>query len=159
MDALIQRIQDVQAEGAPKVLVVSSAWPHRDLRKAFDAARIRDVMVIDLLSAMLGIVPDARPSDAVFIPSPTMLEMTAMRVEQVHRMIGGRAHVIVDSLDALARYTPRKAVEEFTHYLVNRLRSLDASGDLFVAGTEDGRKLAEAARPYTDGTIPLEVEP
>lgn len=158
IDALVKRIQYVQGAGPRKVLVVSASWTHRDLRKTFDAAGIRDVMVLDLLSTMLGIMPDTRPGDAVFVPSPTMLEMTAMRVEQMHRMMGGDVHVIVDSLDSLVRYSPRKSVEEFTHYLVNRLRSLDASGDLFVNDVEDGRKLLEAARPYTDGTLPIEAK-
>lgn len=152
----MQRVQDVQGEGCD-VLLISANTAYKDLDAALAKHGVSDVRILDVLTTSLGLVPEPRPDHAVFVPSPTMLEMTAMRMEQIRRIMGPDVHIIVDCLDALTRSNPVHAVEEFTHYLVNRMRSMDVPGDLWVTDSEDGKRLAEAAHPFTDGNILLEI--
>lgn len=154
----MQRMQEVQSTGHD-VLLISANSAYRDLASALDKHDVSGIRILDVLSTSLGLAPDPRPDHVVCVPSPTMLEMTAMRMEQIRRIMGSDVHIIVDSLDALARSNPLHAVEEFTHYLVNRMRSMDVPGDLLVTDSEIGTRLADAAHPYTDGHILLENRP
>lgn len=152
----MQRVQELQASGA-SVLLISANTSYKDLDGALDAHGVSDVRILDVLSTSLGLAPEPRPDHAVFVPSPTMLEMTAMRMEQIRRIMGSDVHIIVDTLDALARSNPVHAVEEFTHYLVNRMRAMDVPGDLWVTDSDTGQQLAQAAHPFTDGSTLLET--
>lgn len=153
----MRQVRAAQDRGK-KVLLVTSDRPYSVLRSAADQEGVdgSGLMLLDSITTTNGDVPSPRPLDVVFVPSPTMLEMVAMRVEQIHQRMGGDVHVIVDSLSSFSLYNRPKAVEEFSHYLVNRLRAIGASGALVVNDDPEGEAMRDAIAPFTDGTHPLE---
>lgn len=147
-------VRDLQA--AHSVLVLSADRPSRTLLETFraeglDLARLH---ILDVVSMMDGRAPAERPANTTFLQSPTMLEMMAMRVEQ----IAGRMqdpHVVVDSLNTLALYNGVPAVQEFSHYLSNRLRTNAIPGDFIIRDNKEGRLLHEKVSGFTDEQAPL----
>ena len=114
------------------------------------------LVVIDAVSAMNGQQPAQRPSNATFLPSPAMLEMLLLRIEQLIRR-HAPARVVVDSLNTLALYNGLPAVQSFAHYLASRLRGHGVGADLVVCDVPDGALLRERLAQFTDGQAALEA--
>ncbi len=120
-------------------------------------ANIEQMIFIDAVTRSDGSIPVDAPANVFFLQSPTMLEMIAMRVEQALAREGARGHMILDSLNALQLYNGLPLVQEFAHYLINRLRTRGASGDLVVLASADGEVLQRAVSGFTDESHHLEV--
>lgn len=147
---LMQRVKEIQGDAT--VLLVTTDRPYLTLKEsgAAEGVDLDALWFLDTVSAMTGQTPNERPRRVLFIQSPTMLEMIAMRIEQMQRTIPGPVHVIIDSLSSACTYNKFAAVQEFTHYLVNRLRTLDLSADLVVTDDEQGTALQDSMRPMVD---------
>lgn len=154
--SLIQFIRKLQAEDR-RVVFVSADRPYTSILQSLQAEGVdADAMhFIDAVSSMNGAAPTIRPSNVTFLPSPTMLEMLAMRIEQVAQRIGGAAHVVVDSLDTLSLYNGAQPVQEFSHYLANRLRSHGVPGDFVLRDGPASRALLELVVSFCDDRIEL----
>lgn len=138
-----------------RVVLVTANRPYRTLSDRFTQAGLdaSAVFFVDAVSCVDGSQPADRPTNALFLQSPTMLEMIAMRTEQVVARIGGDAHVVVDCLNAFALYNGPSPVQEFSHYLANRLRSRQVDGDLLVLDNDEGRNLEDAVGGFTDARL------
>lgn len=137
------------------MVLVTANRPFQTLRDrlAEAGADVDAVFVLDAISCVNGSQPDERPRNAMFLQSPTMLEMIAMRTEQILARHGENPHVVVDSLNSLALYNGIEPVQEFSHYLANRLRSRDVPADLVVLSNEQGRILEDRIAGFTDGRV------
>jgi hypothetical protein len=140
-----------------KVVFVSADRPYHVLAQAFrDLGVAVDAMhFVDAVSSLSGSAPLQRPPNATFLPSPTMLEMLAMRVEQAALRLGPEAHMVLDSLDTLSLYNGVHPVQEFSHYLANRLRSHGVHGDFVVRAGPGDRSLHDLVLSFTDDRIEL----
>jgi KaiC/GvpD/RAD55 family RecA-like ATPase len=148
--------RSLQAAGR-SVIFVTADRPYRSLTASLrEAGADPDAMFfLDAVSSVDGSGPKERPANAMFLPSPTMLEMLAMRIEQVAARTGPMAHVLLDSLNTLALYNGPLPVQEFSHYLANRLRSSGVPGDFVVRDTQDGRLLHDKVSSFTDRRIEI----
>lgn len=151
-----QHVRDLQARGK-KVVFVAVDRPYRSVVQSLQdvGAEPAAVHFIDVVSAATGYAPNERPANAHFLASPTMLEMLAMRVEQVVARLGSDAHVVVDSLNTLALYNGEAPVQEFSHYLANRLRERRVPGDFIVREGHDSLALQSKVATFTDARIEL----
>lgn len=151
-----EHVRDLQARGRI-VIYVAADRPHKTLVSSFaefgiDADRVH---FIDLVSAANGHAPMERVANAMFLASPTMLEMLAMRVEQLIARLGTDSFVIVDSLNTLSLYNGEAPVQEFTHYLANRLRERRIPGDLIVRDGAESQSLQSKIASFTDARFEL----
>lgn len=141
------------------MVFVTANRPYQVIAKYLDeaGADTAKVTFIDAVTRSDGSLPEHAPDNAFFLQSPTMLEMIAMRVEQALAREGANGHMILDSLNALQLYNGLPLVQEFSHYLINRLRTRGVSGDLVVLATPDGEVLERAISGFTDTVHRLEV--
>ena len=150
-------LRALQAEGK-KVVFVSADRPYHALTTALreHGVAVELIHFVDAVRSLNGSAPAQRPSNATFLPSPTMLEMLAMRVEQAALRLGPQAHMVLDSLDTLSLYNGVHPVQEFSHYLANRLRAHGVHGDFVVRGGD--RVLSDLVVAFTDGRLELPPE-
>lgn len=152
LGALVRRLQDA----GKKVVFVSSDRPYHALAQALrdQGVDVERVQFVDTVSSLSGSAPPMRTANAIFLPSPTMLEMLAMRVEQAALRLGPEAHIVLDSLDTLSLYNGVHPVQEFSHYLANRLRSHGVHGDFVVRDTPS-TELHDLVLAFTDERLEL----
>lgn len=149
-------VRALQRQGA-RVLLLSADRPYRHWAQAaanegVDASRL---FVLDVVSLMQGATDGARAENAQFLASPTMLEMMAMRLEQAAHRHGAGSHILVDSLSTLALYNGLEPVQEFAHYLANRLRSLGVPGDFIVQDNQAGAAIRDRMTGIADEHLSL----
>ncbi len=156
--SLASHVRSLQAAGR-RVLLVTANRPFRTLcdRFAENGIDTDALFFVDAVSCINGAEPPERPPNAMFLQSPTMLEMIAMRTEQILTRMGEGAHVVVDCLNAFALYNGASPVQEFSHYLANRLRSRGVDGDLLVLDNDEGRALASSVSGFTDARLEVGV--
>ena len=156
LGALVRRLQD----DGKKVVFVSADRPYHGLTLALREQGVAtdQMHFVDAVSSLSGSAPANRPPNATFLPSPTMLEMLAMRVEQAGLRFGPGAHIVLDSLDTLSLYNGVHPVHEFSHYLANRLRSHGLHGDFVVRDGPGSRELHDLVVSFTDERLELPPE-
>lgn len=157
LGSLAGHVRSLQADGK-RVVFVTANRPYASLAARFEQEGVdaRRLFIIDAVSVADGSPPPARPDNALFLQSPTMLEMIAMRTEQVLAQDASGGHMVLDCMNALNLYNGTGLVAEFAHFLSNRLRSRGAAGDLVVLDNEEGVLLEEALAGFTDGRVVLE---
>lgn len=140
-----------------RVLYVTANRPYRTLAAALRQAGLDPdaLRFVDVVSSLNGSIPAERPENVRFVRSPTMLEMIAMRAEQDVQGPGPCTHVLVDSLNALAIYNGPRPVQEFAHFLVNRMRGRQTGLDLLVSDSEEGRSLGDLVSGFVDERMHL----
>lgn len=153
LGSLVRRLQD----DGKKVVFVSADRPYHAWAQSLreQGVAIELVHFVDAVSSLSGSAPAHRPSNATFLPSPTMLEMLAMRVEQAALRFGPGAHMVLDSLDTLSLYNGANPVQEFSHYLANRLRLHGINGDFVVHDGPAGRQMHDLVLSFTDDRLEL----
>ena len=119
LDALASYVADRVRRGEGIVLVTVHHAP-RTLRKHLHDAHVdpRHVTMIDAR----GETPhdlDAG-SDVHLIPSPTLLELIALRAQKLARR-HDKPHLVVDDCEGLAFHNPVGAVEEYVRYLCSHV--------------------------------------
>ena len=157
--SLATLVRGLQDQGR-KVVFVSADRPYLTLTQSLRDAGVRtdEMHFVDAVSSMNGAAPAGRPANATFLPSPTMLEMLAMRIEQAALRLGPGAYMVLDSLDSLGLYNGLHPVQEFSHYLANRLRSQGVSGDFVVRHGPGGERLHDLVQSFTDDRVDLPLE-
>ncbi len=157
LSSLAAHVLELQQAGR-SVVYATANRPYKVVAKHMEDAGVDTAAVtfIDAVTRADGSRPENAPRNVFFLQSPTMLEMMAMRIEQALALEGGDGHMILDSLNALQLYNGLPLVQEFSHYLINRLRTRGASGDLVVLATSDGEVLQQAISGFTDSAHRLE---
>ncbi len=152
MAGLVRLVQGLQADGRTVILVTANR-PYSVLAPRLEEVGVvaDEVIFVDTVTLTDGSRPMGAPRNVFFLHSPTMLEMVAMRVEQVLAMQEGPAHLVLDSLNALQLYNGTALVQEFAHYLINRLRTRGAAADFVVLSTPEAAELEQAIAGFTDG--------
>ncbi|MEA3189421.1 MAG: hypothetical protein QOD77_3 [Thermoplasmata archaeon] len=153
----VHRIVRLLTQRFPKGVYLTANRPHHFLRDAFAEDGVpRDALqYVDCVSGLTGIMPPPEPG-VLYIESPTMLEKTAMRTEQLlRRQPQGERFLVVDSLSTLTVYNGVAAVAELTHNLVNRLRMQQIPAALVLVEKQAGDSLLDAVRPLCDGVVRL----
>ncbi len=156
--SLARHVLELQQSGRAVVYVTANR-PYAVVARHLEEAGV-DVPAITFIDAVTradGSSTNGAPRNVFFLQSPTMLEMIAMRIEQAMAREGSRGHMILDSLNALQLYNGLPLVQEFSHYLINRLRTRDVAGDLVVLATAEGEVLARAVAGFTDSNHRLEA--
>lgn len=158
--ALAAHVGDLQTQGR-HVLFITTDRPYAVLERAFRAAGVdmERIHFLDTVSHLDGSAPIERPDNAHFLASPTMLEMVAMRTEQLANRLGDGVHVVLDSLNTLALYNGISPVQEFAHYLANRLRMYGLPGDYVARQNREGTELQEKIAGFTDERVALQAPP
>lgn len=149
-------VLELQRSGQ-KVVFVSADRPYHALVRSLREQGIatEQMHFVDTVSSINGSAPPDRPSNATFLPSPTMLEMLAMRIEQAALRLGPGAHMVLDSLDTLSLYNGVHPVQEFSHYLANRLRSHGVDGDFVLRAGPAGANLHDLVVAFSDDRVEL----
>ncbi len=150
---LSQLVLNVQKRGF-SVLLLSADRPHTTLAKTLEAAGadLTRVHFLDCITLTSGRAAERLPN-VTYLPSPTMLEAMVMRIEQLLGRVEN-PYVIVDSLTALAMYSGFEPVQEFSHYLTNRLRLRGLPGDLLLQDDAESAQLAAGIRTFLDEIVP-----
>ncbi len=145
------------SEAGHGVIYVTADRPYVTLRETLRDAgvSVEAIFIIDAVTYMDGRPVAENYPNALFLRSPTMLEMLAMRVEQALSQVQGVPIVVVDSLSALMLYNGLAPVQEFTHYLANRLRTNGVRADLVVRANTSGNELYERIRMLSDDSLSL----
>lgn len=153
---LASHLRRLQEQGP--VLFVTADRPHGAWAAALAQAGVAAdrLCIIDAVSAANGQQPATRPANVVFLPSPTMLEMLVLRIEQAAARCGAK-HVVVDSLNMLALYNGLAPVQAFAHYLVNRLRTAGLGADLVVRDGPTSHQLRDRVLGFVDDAALLEA--
>lgn len=115
--ALATFIADRVRQGEGVVLVTVNHAP-RLLREHLLAAGAPPQHVT-LLDAR-GEVPHDMDRDAHLVPSPTLLELIALRSRQLARK-HDKPHLVVDDCEGLAFHNPVGAVEEYVRFMVHHV--------------------------------------
>jgi len=153
--SLAAHLRALQRDGG-RVLLLTADRPYRHLREALAGAGVDvgGLLFVDAVSLMDGAAPTERPPNVWFLQSPTMLEMMAMRVEQVAAR-NRPVHVVVDSLNALAIYNGLEPVQEFSLFLANRLRAGGTSADFVLHDNQRGKALQDLIHGFVDERVQL----
>jgi len=154
-----QHVRSLQKLGY-SVLYVTTDRPFQTLAADFRELGVDSdvIFFLDSISYVNGQQPPQRPVNAMFLQSPTMLEMMAMRTEQLLGRVGERPFVVLDSLSALAVYNGIPPVQEFSHYLANRLRTNGVSGDFVIKDNQTGRDLVDKVSGFCDSHLRMSDE-
>lgn len=152
--AVAGHVKAMQGEGP--VLFVTADRPYASWESPFAAAAVDlgRLCVIDAVSGMGGVLPAPRPDNVVFLPSPTLLEMMVLRIEQGCQR-SKATHVVLDSLNTLALYNGLAPVQAFSHYLINRARDSGVGLDLVVRDNQEGEALRARLAGFVDGSLRL----
>lgn len=152
--AVAAHLKALQAEGP--VVFVTADRPYASWEPVLANAGVdvRRLCVLDAVSGMGGALPVARPGNVVFLPSPTLLEMLVLRIEQGCQR-SKATHVVVDSLNTLALYNGLAPVQAFSHYLINRARGAGVGLDLIVRENQEGEALRHRLAGFVDGDLRL----
>ncbi len=152
--AVAQHVRRLQDSGR-RVLYVTADRTHPLLSEGFAAHGV-DAQGLWFLDAAGKPDTETGGSSVVeVVPAPSMLELLAMRCEQLIYQVGPEAHVIVDSLNALMGHNDSDAVEAFTQYMARRLRRLGVPGDFVLFNNVDGMLLLDHIESCTDSRLLL----
>ncbi len=149
VSAFVARLQ----QHGRQVVYVTANRPVSSLIAGFEAAGADPaaVLFLDAVSCLDGGMPERAPNIR-YIRSPTMLEMIAMHTEQAASNLEP-GHVIIDSLNALSIYNGAMPVQEFSHFLANRLRHRGVKADFMVADNQEGTDLGNLLSSFVDERI------
>lgn len=136
MDGLVGLVTDLLGDGSAGI-VVNASRPYRTLTEAFRGRGVDldRLYFVDCISRLVK--ADAEETDrAIFLDSPTMLEMIAMGVDHYMDEAAPGGFVLFDSYGTLVTYNNFQLVYEFTNFLANKLRLRDLRGVLVVVEGE-----------------------
>ncbi len=124
--------------GVLRQLLADAGIPHERLK------------FVDCITALTGIAPPNEP-DAIYIDSPTLMEKTGLRAEQLlRRLPANQRFLFVDSLSTLAVYNGNEAVAEMAHNLTNRMRLLETGTGLLLVQGNNSLKLQQDVKAHCD---------
>ncbi len=146
----------LQETGA-RIILLCADRPFDHYRASFGTAGadMDRIHALDCVAALQSGAPHERRPNVHFLASPTMLEMMAMRIEQIAQRLGPGSHLVVDSLSTLALYNGVEPVQEFTHFLANRLRMRQVPGDFVVHDNPAGADLRDRILGIVDEQAPI----
>ncbi|MEK6985288.1 MAG: hypothetical protein AABX89_02770 [Candidatus Thermoplasmatota archaeon] len=132
-------------------IIVAASQTSAALRAALALDRIENVHIVDCVTALTAARP---PSDSAttYLESPNLLEAMALRAQA--QMARGGRWLVVDCLSSLADHNGLEAVAEWTHTMVNQLRSRDITGAM-VFNSATGEGLESALAHHFDGVARL----
>ena len=152
-DAVADHVARLQADGASVVFVTIKHTA--TVVAASMAARGVDLErldIVDAISPAQVAVPDVR---VTYIGSPTLLEMVALRTEKIAAR-DEKSHVVLCCLNTLLDYNHRQAVDQFVHYLAQRLQERGTPIDFVLQpASEGGEALERRTKPFVGGRIEL----
>lgn len=153
---LCRLIQALHARFGHGVIVTANR-PYHVLAAAMRDAQIplEGLEFVDCISALTGHHPPNQRG-VTFIDGPLLLEMIALRTQQLARFMPDRDRfVLVDSVSTLKLYNGVDAVAEMAHSLSTRMR-LMAIPAAFLALDDPGEDaLRHAIAGYCDDVVPL----
>ncbi len=138
-------------------VIITANRPYHVLTKSMTEAGIslEGLEFIDCISALTGHQP---PNEAgvTYVDGPLMLEMIALRAQQLTRfMPEGDRFVVLDSVSTLRLYNGNDPVTEMTHTLSTRMRLMGVT-TAFIALAEAGESgLRDAIAGYCDSVLAL----
>lgn len=93
---------------------------------------VDDIYFVDCVSYMAG--EEAKNAkNAVFVENPASLEEMSMYVDKFMVNVDSQQKFfIIDSLSSLLIYNEDRAVEELTHFIINKMRIKSISGAIFT---------------------------
>jgi hypothetical protein len=147
-DTVQQLLRRLHAQ-APSGVFITANRPYEALRTLVDQDGLEGIRFLDCVSALTGVPPASRP-DAQFIESPTLLEKTALRAEVMLQRLEGPRFLVVDSLSTLAVYNDPRAVAEWVHHLVNRMRLQNVPVALILVERQAPPALLDLVSPLCD---------
>ncbi len=153
MSRLISTLRGLHGHG----VIVTANRPHAVLRQNLDAAGIdlEGVEFVDCISAVTGQHPQ-RQEGVTFIDGPLLLEMIALRAQQLARfMPDGDRFMVIDSLSTLKLYNGQEAVEEMTHNLATRLRLLGVTAAFLALQDGGAGPFLNTVSSYCDDVVAL----
>ncbi len=133
-------------------VVITANRPVSVLRQVLTDAGIdtKRVQFVDCISALTGVTPPNEPG-VVYIDSPTLMEKTGLRAEQLlRRLPTDQRFLFVDSLSTLAVYNGTSAVSEMAHNLTTRMRLLGVGAGLLLVQGNNSVELQQSVEAQCD---------
>jgi len=135
---LIEKLAKKQGRSG---ILVSTQWSANALTRKISLSELprNGLKIIDTISLSLGsrITPS---EDFIFLTTPVSLESILMEIERIVRSKkGGYSFLVIDSLTHLNRYYTRGQLNEFFHFLLNRMLEEEFLVVMFDQGGEGSR--------------------
>lgn len=99
-----------------------------------------------------------RIEKTVFV-SPRNLTGISVAINEMVRSIPGKKFVIVDSLNTLSSYHSPEILQQFAHFLANRIRMQDIRGALLIADADAPTELVSVLERACDRVLHYSENP
>ncbi len=110
---------------------------------------------VDCISALTGHHPPNEPG-VTFIDGPLLLEMIALRAQQLSRfMPPGDRFLVLDSVSTLKLYNGAGPVTEMAHTLTTRMRLMEIPTAFLALDDPGEERLRNGIAGYCDKTVEL----
>ena len=151
--AVADHVLKLQAEGASVVFVTTKHTAAVVIASMQERGVDLDrLAIVDAISPSQAASLDAR---VTYIGSPTLLEMVALLTEKIAARLE-KSHVVLCCLNTLLDYNHRQAVDQFVHYLAQRLQERGTPIDFVLQpASEGGEALERRTQPFVGGRIEL----
>ncbi|HHD16142.1 MAG TPA: hypothetical protein ENK47_05480 [Euryarchaeota archaeon] len=151
---LINRL--VREEGDAGLLI-STRWSSNALHRRIGFSKLPkgSLKVIDTISLSLGSRPASDPY-FIFIPTPAPLESILIAVERsLKKGSKEMGFLMIDSLTYLKDHYTEGQLNEFFHYILNRMLENDISTFIFDQETGDGTAVSRRLASLMDNTVEI----
>ncbi len=138
-------------------VIITANRPYHVLAAAMREAGLdlNGLEFVDCISALTGHHPPNEPG-VTFIDGPLLLEMIALRAQQLARfMPAGDRFLVLDSVSTLKLYNGMGPVTEMAHTLTTRMRLLDVPTAFLSLDDTNEQNLRNGIAGYCDQTLEL----
>lgn len=130
VDSTISIINQLTKEG--KGIYIAASRPYDVFAPLLkdNGIKTEDIFFVDCISSLTGI--PAEEKNVRYIPTPTMLELIPIHIDMA--MSENPSFLILDSISSLTIYNSERAMIEFLHYLISKMRQKKTKTILLVIG-------------------------
>jgi len=133
VDSVLSIMGDLSKEGRGIYITASRPYEVFSPLLKNNGINVENVFFIDCLSSITGI--PVQEKNVRYIPTPTMLELITMHVDlaMAEKEI---KFVVLDSVSSLAIYNSERAMIEFLHFLILRMRQKKVKTVMLAIGAD-----------------------
>lgn len=133
---------------------LSISIPSEQIIKLLDKDNLpsENLSFIDCISPMTGRIPEEKGL-TVFVENPSSLEEVGMYSDKLLMKTPVPKFVFIDSISSLLIYNTDKAVREFVHFMINKMRLDNTGGVILSTEKKEAEELVKTLVPMCDKLI------
>jgi len=156
MRSVIGLLRSLISDRNLSVVYLSMTKPYRHIIKNAEEAEIdtSNLYIIDCISQISGDAGTEKPLNVVLVENPTSLEEMSMYTEKLLEDIKDKNRIfLMDSLSSLSIYNNPSSVDEFTHFVITKIRLGKIGGIVLSMKTKETMEQLKAIRQFYDREI------